>query len=85
MFPDYVPQNIYAGHGKSFTMIRLIAAIVIAVLSLNGAASAQQAGQSVVWVQIEAHPSLRGLLCTHHTCVFAAVTSLDMGHLFPPT
>ena len=34
------------------------AAVFFAMLAMTGAVTAQQDGQNVVWVQIEAHPSL---------------------------
>lgn len=40
-------------------MKSLIASIVISIAFIVGTASAQQNSQDVVWVQIEAHPSLR--------------------------
>lgn len=38
--------------------VSVLASALIAVMCLAGALSAQQAGDDVVWVQIEAHPSL---------------------------
>ena len=59
LFPDYVRRNFGHAEGSRRKMKKILVALFLVLSLIVRPALAQQSGQDVVWVQIEAHPSLR--------------------------
>jgi peptidoglycan hydrolase-like protein with peptidoglycan-binding domain len=59
LFPDYLLRNSGYAEGNRRTMKKILISLFLMVTLLIRPALAQQSGAELVWVQIEAHPSLR--------------------------